>query len=575
MQTRKIQRYTAPNNATIHSNPVINRIYAHRGVTERSHIDYSLTELVPYATGGMALAVDMLVNALQDWDKILIVGDFDCDGATSTAVAVRALKMMGCQKISYLVPNRFDFGYGLSPELVEVAAEDKPDLIITVDNGISSVEGVEAAHAHGIKVLVTDHHLPGKTLPEADAILNPNCVDDDFPCKALAGVGVVFYLMIALRSKLASLNWFEKQGINTPNLGSLLDLVALGTVADVVPLERINRILVAQGIRRIRAGKCSPGVLALLQMAGRDWRQVTASDFGFGVGPRLNAAGRMTDMSLGIETLLTDDPTKAKELAVQLDALNRERREREADMVNDALFIVDQITKQAEGEIPNSFCLYEKTWHQGIVGLVASRTKEFFHRPVIAFANESGAGPILKGSARSIPGLHIRDVLESVNSQCPGVIDKFGGHAMAAGLSLRADRLTDFAKAFEHVVTEQLDPAMLQRIILSDGQLSEGEISLLTAEALAQAGPWGQHFPEPTFDGQFQVQKHRVVGEDHLKLSLIPLGGSRAIDGIFFRGADYQNICESGLIRVAYRLEVNEYNGLRKPQLLIEYMEPV
>lgn len=575
MQHRQIKRYTTPNvSTTIHPHALVDRVLKNRGVTEVEQADYGLKQLTPYNAGGMQAAVKLLAEALAQRWKILIVGDFDADGATSTVVAIRALKSMGCEHIAYLVPNRFDFGYGLSPALVDVAAgsTDKPDLIVTVDNGVSSIDGVARANELGIQVLVTDHHLPGAELPDAQAILNPNCNDDDFPCKALAGVGVVFYLMVALRSYLRRSGWFDKQPLAEPNLAELLDLVALGTVADVVPLQHTNRILVAQGLRRIRSGKCVAGIMALIKVAGRDWRQLSSSDLGFALGPRLNAAGRLDDMSVGIETLLTDDAQRATAMAQQLDALNKERRAREADMVNDAMFFVDEITRKAAGEIPNTFTLYEKDWHQGIVGLVASRTKEKFHRPVIAFANESGAGSALKGSARSIPGLHIRDALEHISTQNPGLIDKFGGHAMAAGLSLRADHLGDFAKAFEQVVTEMLTPDALAQVIWSDGELQARDFSLLTAETLAAAGPWGQEFAEPLFDGVFDVQNTRIVGENHLKLSVVPEGGASPIDGIYFRGADYQSICDAGRVRIVYHLDVNEYNGLRKPQLLIDYI---
>jgi single-stranded-DNA-specific exonuclease len=551
--------------ADIH--PVLQRVYAAREIETAAELDYTLDKLLPPTQlGGMTEAVALLEQAVCGQQRIVVVGDFDADGATSCALSLRALRAMGASDVHYLVPNRFEFGYGLTPEIVSVAAERQPDLIMTVDNGISSIEGVAAARQHGIQVLITDHHLPGKQLPAAAAIVNPNLRDDPFPSKNLAGVGVVFYVMLALRAHLREQGWFEHR--TEPNLAQLLDLVALGTVADVVPLDRNNRILVHQGIQRLRAGKCVPGIRALLEIAGRNPQRVVASDLGFAVGPRLNAAGRLDDMSLGIECLLTDDPGTARRLATKLDKFNRDRKGIESDMQARAMEAITRLDLKDE-QLPRGLCLFDPDWHQGVIGILASRIKERFHRPVIAFAR-SREGE-LKGSARSVSGLHIRDALDAVATSHPGLIDKFGGHAMAAGLSLAEDNYPAFSAAFNNEVSRHLSADDLTGVIYSDGELSDQELSLDTAQLLRNAGPWGQGFPAPLFDGDFTVLGYRVVGEKHLKMTLQPVPGSCQIDGIAFNTPKLPADCQR--VHLAYRLDTNEFRNIVSPQLIVEYIE--
>jgi single-stranded-DNA-specific exonuclease len=551
--------------ADIH--PVLQRVYAAREIETAAELDYTLDKLLPPTQlGGMTEAVALLEQAVCGQQRIVVVGDFDADGATSCALSLRALRAMGASDVHYLVPNRFEFGYGLTPEIVSVAAERQPDLIMTVDNGISSIEGVAAARQHGIQVLITDHHLPGKQLPAAAAIVNPNLRDDPFPSKNLAGVGVVFYVMLALRAHLREQGWFEHR--TEPNLAQLLDLVALGTVADVVPLDRNNRILIHQGIQRLRAGKCVPGIRALLEIAGRNPQRVVASDLGFAVGPRLNAAGRLDDMSLGIECLLTDDPGTARRLATKLDKFNRDRKGIESDMQARAMEAITRLDLKDE-QLPRGLCLFDPDWHQGVIGILASRIKERFHRPVIAFAR-SGEGE-LKGSARSVSGLHIRDALDAVAASHPGLIDKFGGHAMAAGLSLAEDNYPAFSAAFNNEVSRHLSADDLTGVIYSDGELSDQELSLDTAQLLRNAGPWGQGFPAPLFDGDFTVLGYRVVGEKHLKMTLQPVLGSCQIDGIAFNTPKLPADCQR--VHLAYRLDTNEFRNIVSPQLIVEYIE--
>ena len=552
---------------------LLNHIYAARGVTDVSQLEYSLSQLLPFDTmSGIDTAVLMLVDALKQQQRVLIVADFDADGATSCAMMMRALKMMGAQHIDYLVPNRFSYGYGLTPEIVALALERKPDVIVTVDNGISSVDGVAAAKQAGVNVVVTDHHLPGQTLPDADAIVNPNQLGDEFPAKSTAGVGVAFYVMLALRAELRQQQWFDNNAILEPNLATLLDLVALGTVADVVPLEHNNRILVSQGLARVRKGQCCKGIEALLRVAGRNQAQCVASDFGFTVGPRLNAAGRLEDMSLGIECLLSDDPVRALELAQQLDSLNKQRREIETDMRQQAFAALDKL--ELGDEQPVGVCLYDETWHQGVIGILASRVKEQLHRPVIAFAPGEETGTI-KGSARSIPGLHIRDALDAVAATHPDLISKFGGHAMAAGLSLPVENLPQFKQAFDKQVRQSLADEDLQGIIVSDGELAISELNLAFAEQLRNAGPWGQGFPEPVFDGEFEIVSKKVLGDKHLKLMLRIPDSSACIDAIAFNVTDEGWASGTRLIRLAYRLDVNEFQGRKSAQLMVEQIEPI
>jgi single-stranded-DNA-specific exonuclease len=549
--------------------PVLRRVYAARAVENANDLDYSLQRLIPpTALGGLVDAVTLLEAAVSGRQRVVIVGDFDADGATSCALCMRALRAMGATDIHYLVPNRFEYGYGLTPEIVKVAAELQPDLIMTVDNGISSIEGVAAAGQLGIKVLITDHHLPGKQLPAAAAIVNPNNVGDGFPSKNLAGVGVAFYVMLALRAHLREKGWFENQAIPEPNIAQYLDLVALGTVADVVPLDRNNRILVQQGVRRMRAGHCSPGIQALLEVGGRSLSRLVSTDLGFTIGPRLNAAGRLDDMSLGIECLLADDALAASKMAARLDALNRERKDIESDMQSRALEAIERL-KLDDKELPIGLCLFDPDWHQGVIGILAARIKERFHRPVIAFAR-SGDGEI-KGSARSVSGLHIRDALDAVAARHPELISKFGGHAMAAGLSLSEAHYPAFASAFDEEVSRQLSRDDLNGVIYSDGELTEQELSLETAQLLRDASPWGQGFPAPVFEGDFNVVSHRVVGQRHLKMTLSPERGNCQIDGIAFN----TEVLPRGSQRVhmAYRLDVNEYRGVVTAQLIVEHME--
>jgi len=553
--------------------PVLARVLANRRLVDPGELDTGLDKLLPLdALSGVEAAVELLQQALEEQASILIVGDYDADGATSTALGVRALRLMGARHVNYLVPNRFEYGYGLSPEIVEVARQYDPKLLITVDNGISSLEGVAAAHRLGMKVLITDHHLAGEGLPEADAIVNPNQPGDGFPSKALAGVGVIFYVMMALRRRLRETDWFEQRGLEEPNLAQLLDLVALGTVADVVPLDRNNRILVAQGMARMRRGLCSPGILALCRVAGREPAKLVTSDLGFALAPRLNAAGRMDDMSIGIECLLTESAQRARELAVQLDALNLERREVEAQMRQEAMQAIAALELD-EADLPYSLCLFDEGWHQGVIGILASRIKEKFHRPVIAFA-ESGNGEV-KGSARSIPGLHIRDALDTVAARHPELLQRFGGHAMAAGLSLMREDYEAFVEAFEQVVHDSLTESDLEGVLFSDGTLAVEEINLPLAEQLRYFMPWGQGFPEPLFHGEFDLHTRRVVGGNHLKMQLRHDSSEKLIDAIAFNVTDATWEVGVKRVRLAYRLSVNEYAGRRTVQLLVEQIEPL
>lgn len=554
-----------------HLPAVVRRVYAARAVAP-DELECSLARLHPgESLSGLKQAVELLEAALAERLRILVIGDFDADGATSSALAVRALRAFGHADVDYLVPNRFEYGYGLTPEIVELARERRPDLLITVDNGISSIAGTAAAKAAGMRVLITDHHLPGDTLPAADAIVNPNMHGDDFPSKHLAGVGVIFYVMLALRARLREKDWFRSAGIPEPNMAELLDLVALGTVADVVVLDFNNRILIDQGIRRIRAGRCCPGILALLRDAGRDPARLVAADLGFAVGPRLNAAGRLEDMSLGIACLLSDDPDQAAAMAAQLGELNQQRRKIEGAMQEEALTLLSRL-EQDEAGLPPGLCLMDRGWHQGVIGILAGRIKDRFHRPVIAFA-PAGEGE-LKGSARSIQGLHIRDLLERIATRNPGLIAKFGGHAMAAGLTLAAEEFPRFEAAFGAAVAEELSEEMLAGELLTDGELAPDEYDLRIAEALREAGPWGQGFPEPLFDGVFEVAQSRIVGGRHVKLTVQQSHGGHWLDAIAFNGVEYGWHEIRQAVRAAYRLDVNEFRGRRNVQLIIDYLEP-
>lgn len=552
--------------------PLLQRIYAARGVITPSQLDKRLHTLLPFShLTDIDKACIRLEKALVEQQRILIIGDFDADGATSTAVAVSALKIMGAAVVEYLVPNRFEYGYGLTPAIVEVATKWKPHLIITVDNGIASLDGVDAANQAGIDVLITDHHLPAETLPNACAIVNPNQKDDNFSSKCIAGVGVIFYVMVALRRHLVNIKWFSSQSLPEPNMAQFLDLVALGTVADVVALDQNNRILVNQGLLRIRQGHCRPGIKALIEIANRHPEKLKESDLGFAVAPRLNAAGRLDDMSLGIECLLCDDSTQAKFLAQQLDELNQERKIIESEMKEQALIAIEILSKKIEHQqhLPLALCLVDDTWHQGVIGILAGRLKERFHRPVIAFSiiNEHE----MKGSARSVNGLNIRDVLAAVDRDLPGLITKFGGHAMAAGLTLSPKNFSKFKDAFVHEVEKNLDIADCKNQLFTDGPLTKDELNLETASLLQSAGPWGQQFPEPCFDNIFEVLDQRLLAQRHLKLTLVHIDGGDSIEAIAF---NVDLSCwpnhRAKKVYIAYKLDINEYQNRSKLQLIIE-----
>jgi len=551
--------------------PLLQRIYQARGIEDKSSLDHNLAGLLPF-TGlkDIDKAAALLAQAIIQQKKLLIIGDYDADGATSTALAMRAFRLLGAKHVEFLVPNRFEYGYGLTPEIVAVASKLQPDVIITVDNGIASCQGVAAANQLGIQVVITDHHLAGNEIPAASAIVNPNQPGDNFASKNLAGVGVIFYVMLAVRQQLRQREWFTSSQQAEPNMAQLLDLVALGTVADVVPLDHNNRILVKNGLERIRKGVCSVGITALLQVAKCNAKRVVASDLGFFVGPRLNAAGRLDDMSLGITCLLSDDPQNTQQIAQALDELNQERRAIEAGMQQQALAIVSQLMLNPEqSRLPVGLCLYDTTWHQGVIGIVAARVKEKTHRPVICFGDADD--DYIKGSARSIPGVHIRDVLDRVATKHPELITKFGGHAMAAGLTLLRKDFEAFNEAFVVAVQEVVDEDILQHKLMSDGELATTDFCLSTAALLRDSGPWGQHFPEPIFDGEFKVVTLRVLGEKHLKLTLEVTPGLY-VDAIAFNVPELiQKPMKT--IHAAYRLDVNEYRNEQKLQLLIEHIK--
>jgi single-stranded-DNA-specific exonuclease len=560
--------HTGDNGPPASPEALLARLYSLRGEHD-GPADLALAGLVPYQSlAGVDAAVSLLARTLDSDRPILVVGDYDADGATGSALAVLGLRALGARSVSYLVPSRFAFGYGLSPQVVDAGAAQSPGLIVTVDNGIAAVAGVEHANRLGIPVLITDHHQPGAVLPPAAAIVNPNQPGCAFPSKHLAGVGVLFYLLAALRAHLRRNGRFTN-GHPEPNLAGLLDLVALGTVADVVSLDRNNRILVEQGLRRIRAGRCRPGIRALLQVAGRDPSRVVTADLGFAAGPRLNAAGRLEDMSLGVECLLTDDPSRALDLATRLDALNKERRAIEREMCDEAESVLDHLALRLDS-LPPGLCVFGPGWHQGVSGIVAARIRERYHRPVIAFA-EAGDG-MLRGSARSVEGLNIRDCIDLVDRRNPGLVERFGGHAMAAGLTLARDDLAVFRPAFSQAVRDQIGDAPAQREIRSDGELPAALLNLETAEALRLAGPWGKDFPEPLFDGSFAVSSARLVGERHLKLRVRPDGGP-LLDAIGFNLGE-QIARAEGEVHLAYRLDVNDYLGRRSPQLILEHIQP-
>ena len=573
---KRILRRDVPAGDKLCDDPLLDRLYRSRHIKNANQLDRTLNAMHhPNLMSGMDTAVTFLLEAYQKQQKIVIVGDFDADGATSTALAVLALRQLGFANVTYLVPNRFEQGYGLSVAVAQEALALGVELLMTVDNGVSSHEGVAFLKAQGVKVIVTDHHLPPETLPNADAIVNPNLAHCDFPSKHLAGVGVTFYLMLALRAKFRELDLFDTK--NQPNFTELLDLVALGTVSDVVPLDQNNRILVYQGIARIRAERCRCGIRALAEVAKRDVTRFVAADLGFSIGPRLNAAGRLDNMSVGVELLLAENMETARALALELDGLNQARKEIEQGMKLEALTICQNLFANAtalETDIPHSIVLYQSDWHQGVLGILASRIKEQFHRPVIAFAQDQAG--ILKGSARSIPGLHIRDVLERVYSQHPDLILKFGGHAMAAGLSIQESRFADFRQIFNQTVSELLAEDQLQGTIWTDGELNANLLNLATAETLRQGGPWGQAFPEPLFDGEFKILQQRLVGEKHLKMMVEPKLGGPLLDAIAFNvDTRYYPDLSIKTARFAYKLDINEFRGNCDLQLLVDYIEPL
>lgn len=557
------------------TNTALARVLANRGIHSTIAIDYRMERLLsPDKLKGVEEAISLLYSAFREQKRVCIVGDFDADGATSTALCMKVLGAMGLQNCDFIVPNRFEYGYGLTPEIVNLALEKTPDIILTVDNGISSIEGVAAARRKGIQVIVTDHHLAGEQLPDADAIVNPNQPECAFPSKNLAGVGVAFYLLSALRTYLREQNWFAEKNIREPNLAEFLDLVALGTVADVVPLDENNRILVAQGLKRIRAGVCCPGISALLYVANKNVAQVTASDLGFALGPRLNAAGRLDDMTQGIQCLLSTSVYEAEKLARELDDLNRERRSIETGMQAEAFAVLDT-WKEGDAVVAHKFgiCLYEASWHEGVIGILASRIKERMHRPVIVFAKTMDAQ--LKGSGRSIASVHLRDVLDEIATCNPGLLNKFGGHAMAAGLSIDEEKLPAFMQEFDRVVAKNLNHLHPEAEIYSDGELFADELNLQTAFELRNAGPWGQGFPEPVFDGVFTIMQQRFLQQKHLKLGVTSDAYSdQLLDAIHFNVdpaldlpvGEYQ-------AHLVYRLDVNEFRGESKAQLLVEQMQ--
>ena len=551
--------------------PVIDRIYRGRNIANMDDLENGLKGLTHFnVLKGMPQAAQILANAVVQNKRVIIVGDFDADGATSTSVCILALRAMGYHNVDFLVPNRFDFGYGLSVPIVDEAAKQGADIIVTVDNGISCIDGVTHAKSLGMQVVVTDHHLPGDTLPPADAIVNPNQPGCEFPSKNLAGVGVAFYIMLALKAELQQQGYFEKEGIAPPNLASLLDIVAVGTVADVVVLDKNNRILVHQGLQRIRAGKCRPGIKALVEVANRDCAHLTSTDLGFVVGPRLNAAGRLDDMSQGIACLLEDENIQARMIAAELDALNKERREIETGMKAQAETVLEQMALD-EGDMPSALVVYREDFHQGVIGIVAGRLKEKYLKPVIAFAHQDDE--IIKGSARSIPGVHIRDVLDEVNTRYPGVIEKFGGHAMAAGLSLPVAKLQEFEQAFVDTARAHMAKLDGNHALLSDGDLSSKELCLPFAHLLRQAGPFGQGFESPLFDGEFALLDQRLVGQKHLKM-VLKSDGANEVDAIAFN-VDLKSWPNAMVKRVhiAYRLDINVFRGQETVQLIVEQIE--
>ena len=568
-----IQRRAMSTIMPVCDDPLLDRLYRSRHIQHAQELDHRLQSMhSPFLLNGIESAVEIL--AISRDKKIVIVGDFDADGATSTALMVSALRQLGFTNVNYLIPNRFEQGYGLSLLVAEMAIAQQVDLLITVDNGVSSLEGIAFLKTRGVQVIVTDHHLPGDELPNADAIVNPNLMDCQFPSKSLAGVGVAFYVVLALRAKLREMGIFDAK--TQPSFTDLLDLVALGTIADVVPLDQNNRILAYQGLARIKASQCRYGIRALAEVANKNLSQLTASDLGFSIAPRLNAAGRLDNMSVGVELLLAESMETARALALELDGLNQTRKEIEQGMKQEALEICRKLTalQGKDNQLPLGVALYQSDWHQGVLGILASRIKDQFHRPVVAFAQDSEG--ILKGSARSVEGLHIRDALEQVHQRYPDIILKFGGHAMAAGLSIRAELFEQFQHAFNRVVSEWLGDDELKGTLWTDGELEPTLMNVQTAEKLRAAGPWGQAFPEPVFDGEFKVLQQRLVGERHLKMLLEPKQGGQLLDAIAFN-VDTRYYPDKSIqtAKLVYKLDINEFRGNRDIQLLVDYIEPL
>jgi single-stranded-DNA-specific exonuclease len=555
-------------------NPLILRILSARGIRSKHELNQSLGNLPsPWLLSGMEQMVSLLHEAILYKKKIVILADFDADGATSCAVALLGLSLLGATHVDYVVPNRFEYGYGLTPEIVDLIRLKNPDLILTVDNGISSLDGVLYAKSLNIKVLVTDHHLPGKELPNADAIVNPYLPGDNFPSKCLAGVGVIFYVILALRQYLRKINWYVDQNIQEPNLAQLLDYVALGTVADVVPLDRINRILVFQGLMRIRSGQAHPGINALIKLSGRNFTTVTSSDLGFAVGPRLNAAGRMDDMSIGIQCLTTNDEDQAEQFANLLEQLNSERKATEKQMKHEAIAYLSDIKTLENRTLPAGVCLYNENWHQGVIGILASRIKDRIRKPVIAFAPADEH--TIKGSARSIPELHIRDLLSDIAASHPKILSKFGGHAMAAGLTIKLHDYPAFSIAFDEWVHKRLTNVNIEQTIWTDGELQENDINIEMAHLLRSVAVWGHEFPEPSFHGEFEILQVRIVGHQHLKLVLRLSNGTKLFDGIAFFVDQPEEWLGVRKCLMTYKIDINEYKGQKNLQLLVEYLEKI
>ncbi|AHG73216.1 Single-stranded-DNA-specific exonuclease recJ [Mannheimia sp. USDA-ARS-USMARC-1261] len=557
--------------ATLSENPLLNRIYQSRGIKTTKELEHNLQHLHrPQQLANIEQAVDLLTNAFDTQSRIVIVGDFDADGATSTALAIIALKQLGFEQIDYLIPDRFSQGYGLSVAVAEMVLAKGADLVLTVDNGISSLEGVELLKQHGIQVLITDHHLPPETLPNADAMVNPNLPFCTFPSKSLAGVGVIFYVMMALRTQMRERQYFQNKV--EPNFAELLDLVALGTVADVVPLDQNNRILVHQGLQRMRSGHCRLGIKALAEVSKRELSTLQAADLGFAVAPRLNAAGRLENMSLGVELLICENMELARQLALELDSLNQTRKEFEQEMKTEALAICAKLPLLAQSEQAHGIVLYQADWHQGVIGILASRIKDQFNRPVIAFAQESEESEYLKGSARSISSVHMRDLLEYIDMQYPELIERFGGHAMAAGLTIHHSKLELFKQLFDQAINERVEPEQLQGIVYTDGELSADEFTITSAEILHSAGPWGQNFPEPSFEGEFSVLQQKLLAGKHLKLMLQTDRG-QLLDAIWFN-VDVRMFPDLSIkkAKIVYKLDINEFRNNKTLQLKVEYM---